>query len=590
MPGVGAEELLVPAGLVGDAPSSTWADGVVFTYRGSWCADGFRTSWESAWRIVGERGTLVWDGFDEVSRRGRLRPVREGLFDKVEPVAVPPLDPRDRVGGHLGVMQDFVARDRERHRARRPRGADNIKSLAMVFGAIESAEAGRRVDDHDMRRGSVPNPLLDIRIGTMVRAKLDDPAGYVRQILPLGFESIQPFFWQTLGGKDIPRLAGEIREAIGDADVVVSSLGMFGNPLEDGDIDRETLAGWETLIDNAHLFGTDIVTGFTGRIRGKPLTDSLPRFKEVWGELARRAADKGVRIAFENCAMDGNWASGDWNIAHNPDAWELMFNELPDDNLGLEWEPCHQLVYLIDPDPADPQMGAEDLPRPRQGRDRALGRDPRARHLRQAALRADAHAGLRRQRLDARRSASCGSPAIAGAIDIEGWHDPVYRDELEMTGQVRALNYLKECRGGATYVPNPADDDRLRQPTRTPAFSRDKVGKSALETEGEREEVHEHDSSEGIAPAVVAVALLATAYAALPAQALDDKWCKDVHIRFFVGGAEGDAFGTIVYNGAKQAEADLGAKVDYIFSRLGRRRRWSSSCARPSRSSRTASP
>ena len=28
-----------------------------------------------------------------------------------------------------------------------------------------------------------------------------------------------------------------------------------------------------------------------------------------------------------------------------------MFNELPHDNLGLEWEPCHQLVYLIDPIP-----------------------------------------------------------------------------------------------------------------------------------------------------------------------------------------------------------------------------------------------
>ena len=83
-------------------------------------------------------------------------------------------------------------------------------------------------------------------------------------------------------------------------------------------LDRETLAGWETLIDNAHLFGTDMVSGFTGRIRGKPLTDSLPRFSEVWGELARRAADKGVSIAFENCAMDGNWATGDWNIAHNP--------------------------------------------------------------------------------------------------------------------------------------------------------------------------------------------------------------------------------------------------------------------------------
>jgi sugar phosphate isomerase/epimerase len=42
-----------------------------------------------------------------------------------------------------------------------------------------------------------------------------------------------------------------------------------------------------------------------------------------------------------------------------------------------------------------------------------------------------------------------------GSIDIEGWHDPVYRGELEMTGQVYGLNYLKQCRGGS-YIPNPS--------------------------------------------------------------------------------------------------------------------------------------
>ena len=42
-----------------------------------------------------------------------------------------------------------------------------------------------------------------------------------------------------------------------------------------------------------------------------------------------------------------------------------------------------------------------------------------------------------------------------GSIDIEGWHDPVYRDDLEMTGQVHGLHYLKNCRGGK-FVPNPA--------------------------------------------------------------------------------------------------------------------------------------
>lgn len=61
-----------------------------------------------------------------------------------------------------------------------------------------------------------------------------------------------------------------------------------------------------------------------------------------------------------------------------------------------------------------------------------------------------------------------------------------------------------------------------------------------------------------------AVALLASS---LSAQAEPrDKWCKGVHLRFFVGGAEGDSFGTIVYNGARQAERDLGPTVDYIFS------------------------
>ncbi|UVK52098.1 substrate-binding domain-containing protein [Mesorhizobium sp. AR02] len=65
---------------------------------------------------------------------------------------------------------------------------------------------------------------------------------------------------------------------------------------------------------------------------------------------------------------------------------------------------------------------------------------------------------------------------------------------------------------------------------------------------------------------VAAATALCAAISTLPAKALDAQWCKDVHIRFFVGGAEGDAFGTIVYNGAKQAAADLGPKVDYIFS------------------------
>src|SRR5690554_3094062 len=38
------------------------SDGSVFNYRGSWCAEGVRTSWESSWRVNGTKGTAIWDG------------------------------------------------------------------------------------------------------------------------------------------------------------------------------------------------------------------------------------------------------------------------------------------------------------------------------------------------------------------------------------------------------------------------------------------------------------------------------------------------------------------------------------------------
>jgi simple sugar transport system substrate-binding protein len=43
-------------------------------------------------------------------------------------------------------------------------------------------------------------------------------------------------------------------------------------------------------------------------------------------------------------------------------------------------------------------------------------------------------------------------------------------------------------------------------------------------------------------------------------------WCKDVKIVFFPGGPEGGVFAVNVYNGAVQAQADLGASVSYVWS------------------------
>lgn len=293
-----------------------------------------------------------------------------------------------------------------------------------------------------------------IRIGTLVRGNQADPVRYLEQVLPYGFESFQLFYWQTLGGADLPGLARRVRDALAGSGAVISSLGIFGNPLEAGPEDRETLRGWEECIDHAREFGCDLVCGFTGRLRGKPIPDSLPRFREIFGDLARRAADRGVRIGFENCEMGGSWQSGDWNLAHNPAAWELLFDALPAANLGLEWEPCHQMCQLIEPIPQlrrwTPRIfhvhGKCATIRPDIIREYGIhGPEPWAFHRHPGfgdCNWTDVISELRRH-------------GFRGCIDIEGWHDPVYRDDLELTGQVASLAYLKRCRGGE-FVPNPA--------------------------------------------------------------------------------------------------------------------------------------
>lgn len=120
-------------------------NGAVFVYRGSWCAAGLRTSWESAWRFVGAKGALTWDGAGQIRIEVVGGGARDGLFDAVAAGDLPPLASEDRVDGHFGVLSDFLAAVNS---ASEPEtvGHDNIRSLAMVIGAIDSAKAGQRID------------------------------------------------------------------------------------------------------------------------------------------------------------------------------------------------------------------------------------------------------------------------------------------------------------------------------------------------------------------------------------------------------------------------------------------------------------
>ncbi len=116
-------------------------NGVVFNYRGSWCSEGMHTAWACGWRAVGQRGTVLWDGEDDI--RGEVVIGEEGFFRPKTSLSLAERAPLAHTN-HAGVIQEFID-CLKTGRAPQTVCTDNIKSLAMVYAAIESAESGRKV-------------------------------------------------------------------------------------------------------------------------------------------------------------------------------------------------------------------------------------------------------------------------------------------------------------------------------------------------------------------------------------------------------------------------------------------------------------
>jgi predicted dehydrogenase len=114
--------------------------GVLFTYRGSWAAEGFNTSWECQWRAHGARGALLWEG--QGHPQAQVVAEGSGFRRKTADVAIPM--PALTHVAHHGVLEEFVQCLRS---GRSPQSEchDNIKSLAMCLAAVESARKGRKV-------------------------------------------------------------------------------------------------------------------------------------------------------------------------------------------------------------------------------------------------------------------------------------------------------------------------------------------------------------------------------------------------------------------------------------------------------------
>lgn len=110
---------------------------VVATHRGIGCTIGHVPAGHNGeWRYEGPDGTLTWEGFDLFcTKRHKKDPqVRDQI--ELDPPATGDLNP---------VLCEFLAA-LEEDREPECNATDNLKSMAMVFGAVKSAKEGRRVE------------------------------------------------------------------------------------------------------------------------------------------------------------------------------------------------------------------------------------------------------------------------------------------------------------------------------------------------------------------------------------------------------------------------------------------------------------
>lgn len=289
-----------------------------------------------------------------------------------------------------------------------------------------------------------------ILIGTCVPGQNADV--WAPHLLKLGFETLAINFHMDFCGIDLKEHGKRIRELAESHGARVSTLGFYCNPIQF----EEHKLGIIKALENAKHYGATIVSSFAGAYEGRSMDESFKKFGEVFNELSKRAEDLGLRLAVENCPMGGSWDRATCNIAINERAWQRMFELVPSNALGLEWEPAHQMIQLIDPIPVLKKWVNKIYHL--HGKDASIDWN----EVRTGGVfrNSDEYAPERTPGFgdsDWRIIISIlRQNGFEGDIAVEGYHDPVYSGKLELMAQKHALSYLKWARGG-DFIPTPWD-------------------------------------------------------------------------------------------------------------------------------------
>ena len=149
--------------------------------------------------------------------------------------------------------------------------------------------------------------------------------------------------------------ASQLKEQLAAAGVSASGLGYYPNPLAaDHDEASKYIEHIKAVIRAVGLIGVGQMNTFIGRDPVKSVEENWSRFMDVWPPLVAYAEEQGVRIGIENCPMffsDDEWPGGK-NLAVSPSIWRRMFEAIPSDHFGLNFDPSHFVWQQMDYVPA----------------------------------------------------------------------------------------------------------------------------------------------------------------------------------------------------------------------------------------------
>lgn len=133
--------------------------------------------------------------------------------------------------------------------------------------------------------------------------------------------------------------------------VEISSLAFYPNTM-DPDVQKREAAveHLKKVIRASARLGVNMVTTFIGRDQNKTVEENLELVEEVWPPILALAEELGVKVAIENCPMlfgPDQWPGGQ-NLMTTPAVWKKVFELLPSENLGLNYDPSHFVWQMID--------------------------------------------------------------------------------------------------------------------------------------------------------------------------------------------------------------------------------------------------